>query len=595
LAGRSGLVDEALKKDHALVNVNELLAEANQLVTGGMRKAAIDLLLEYLETDPHSSVVLSTLGRAYLLDRQPEKAVVYLRRSLEVSQGAGRKGSLEPTYQADHFDDEDFAYLDSQAEKADEAVYSIDDDADVRDNKVPQPSLSSNLSDVSAVPQCQPGKDGYAPPHEEAYSEGTIGTNGANSPDSALHASTQPDDAHPADPAGSEEQESGAGDATVFTEQFDEADDDDLWQTSVDRWNRGEEIGETDTDESDELEDDLGYLGLMSDSDSWGRADQVDEGESDEIEFSLEETDDDVDVFTAPDRSGALGSMEEEPEELSWDDLADLDEFEEAAQRGFDESPVEEDLITREQRARQIAVEVLARTDWDIEYLPLLQQIFVENGWSAARVAVEREIDYGVLPDELALARKIKRFWEWHEQFWITFHKIRRNSPYCQADAAYKNMSWAEALRIIRSFPKLPDIEEIYAFIEGEYESWYYNDSLRRTFKAFFKYLKYRTGSMRRALPGDVPFSFDVLTDSEFGFLDSRITPESQTLSELGINMDKVSRPAEGRMRVNQEYLVLEPLMPPPKKKDSKVKGRPVRSKAANAEASSFGFGSSAW
>ncbi|ANX02921.1 hypothetical protein PG2T_01080 [Immundisolibacter cernigliae] len=263
--------------------------------------------------------------------------------------------------------------------------------------------------------------------------------------------------------------------------------------------------------------------------------------------------------------------MEEEPYELNWDDLADLDEFNEEAQRGFADPPVEDDLITREKRARQIAAEVLARTYWAIEHLPLLQQVFVENGWSAARVAVEREIENGMLPEELALARRIKRFWGWNDQFWTTFHKIRTNSPYAQADAAYKNMSWAEALRIIRSFPNLPDIEEIYAFIETEYESWYYNDSLRRTFKAFFKYLKYRTGSMRGALPGDVPFSFNVMTDSEFSFLHSLLMPESQTLSTLGINMDKVSRPTEGRMKVNQEYLVLESLPPPPKNKDSKV------------------------
>lgn len=525
-----------------LVNVNELLVEANQLVTGGMRKAAIDLLLEYLETDPHSSVVLSALGRAYLLDRQFEKAVVYLRKSLEISRGAGRKGSVEPTYQPDHFDDEDFAYLESQAEQADEVAYSIADDADVRGNNVLQPPLSTDVSDAPAVPQCHPGKDGYAPSHEEAHSEATIGTNGIHSPEAALHASPKSDGTRPVDsaPAGSEEYESGAGDATLFTGQLDEADDDDLWQASVDRWNRGEEIGETDTDERDELEDSMGYLGLMSHSDSRGKADQVYEGELDETEFSLEELDDDVDVFTEPDRSGALGSTEEEPEELSWDDLADLDEFEEAAQRGFDDSPVEDDLVTREQRARQIAAEVLERTDWAREHLPLLQQVFVENGWSAARVAVEREIGNGVLPEELALARKIKHFWERHEQFWTTFQKIWTNSSHAQADASYKNMSWAEALRIIRCFPKLPDIEEIYAFIEEEYESWYYTASLRRTFKAFFKYLKYRTGSMRGALPGDVLFSFDVITDSEFGFLDSGTTQESQTLSELGINMYKV-------------------------------------------------------
>ncbi|WP_145930949.1 hypothetical protein [Immundisolibacter cernigliae] len=555
------------------MNVNELLAEANRLVTGGMRKAAIDLLLEYLETDPHSSVVLSTLGRAYLLDQQLEKAVVYLRKSLEVSRSAGRKGSAESTYQPDHFDDEDFAYIESQTEQTDEIAYSITADAGAHDNSVPQPPLSIDVSNVSAVPHCHPGKDGYTASHEDAHSEATTGTNSVHSTAAALHAYIKPDETLPLDsaPAGSEEYESGAGEATIFTEQLDETDDNDLRPTSVDRWHQREEIGETDTDDSDEFADDPGYSGLMSHSDSWGRADQVYEGEPDESEFSQEEAADDEDIFIEPDRSGALGSMEEEPYELNWDDLADLDEFNEEAQRGFADPPVEDDLITREKRARQIAAEVLARTYWAIEHLPLLQQVFVENGWSAARVAVEREIENGMLPEELALARRIKRFWGWNDQFWTTFHKIRTNSPYAQADAAYKNMSWAEALRIIRSFPNLPDIEEIYAFIETEYESWYYNDSLRRTFKAFFKYLKYRTGSMRGALPGDVPFSFNVMTDSEFSFLHSLLMPESQTLSTLGINMDKVSRPTEGRMKVNQEYLVLESLPPPPKNKDSKV------------------------
>lgn len=502
------------------MNVNELLAEANRLITGGMRKAAIDLLLEYLESDPHSSVVLSALGKAYLLDQQLENAVVYLRKSLEVSRGAGRKVSLESTYQPDHFDDEDFAYLESQAEQADEVPYSLAADAGAHDNSVPQPPLSIDVSNVPAVPQCHPGNDGYTIYHEDAQSEATIRTNGIHSTDAALHASMQSDETRPIDSAraGSEEYEFGAGDTTIFTEQLDEADDNDLRPTSVYGWHQRGEIGETDTDDRDEFEDDPGYADVLSTSDSWSRADQLYEGEPDESDFPQEEAADDEDVFIEPDRLGALGSMEEEPDELNWDDLADLDEFDEKAQRGFADPFIEDDLITREQRARQIAAEVLARTYWAIEHLPLLQQVFVENGWSAARVAVEREIDNGMLPEELALARRIKRFWGWNDQFWTTFHKIRTNSPYAQAGAAYKNMSWAEALRIIRSFPNLPDIEEIYAFIEAEYENWYYNDSLRRAFKAFFKYLKYRTGSMRGALPGDVPFSFNVMTDSEFSF-----------------------------------------------------------------------------
>ena len=64
---------------NASLNDNKILSEANRLISNGLRKAAIDLLLEHLEATPDSSIILSTLGRIYLLDHQPEKAVIYLK------------------------------------------------------------------------------------------------------------------------------------------------------------------------------------------------------------------------------------------------------------------------------------------------------------------------------------------------------------------------------------------------------------------------------------------------------------------------------------------------------------------------------------
>ena len=74
-----------------------LLTQVNQLVTQGLRQAAIDLLEEAISESPNNTSLLSALGRVYLLDRQPEKAVVYLRRSLSKS-----KSNRDPVTKDDY-------------------------------------------------------------------------------------------------------------------------------------------------------------------------------------------------------------------------------------------------------------------------------------------------------------------------------------------------------------------------------------------------------------------------------------------------------------------------------------------------------------
>jgi hypothetical protein len=209
---------------------------------------------------------------------------------------------------------------------------------------------------------------------------------------------------------------------------------------------------------------------------------------------------------------------EEAAEEFFWDSLDELDDFDELDEVDHREQDAPEhhaETISREVRARQVATEVLANSDWDREYLPLLQLIFEENGWSACRVAIEKAIADGLTPHALSLARKIRIFWTENEKYWISFNNIRTNAPFQDAYASYKHMSWQDAFRIINCFPSLPDIEEIYALIEEAYDTWYRSTRLRKSFKAFFKFLKYRIGATRGILPGDIPFFFKQLTDTE--------------------------------------------------------------------------------
>jgi len=110
------------------VNTKAVLLEANDLVGNGQRNAAINLLLEYIETDPDSSVVLKALGRVYLLDKQPEKAVVFLKKSLEISQSGKVTTENSFEYRPNDFGDDDMGFVESQADEFFEADYDLESD-----------------------------------------------------------------------------------------------------------------------------------------------------------------------------------------------------------------------------------------------------------------------------------------------------------------------------------------------------------------------------------------------------------------------------------------------------------------------------------
>lgn len=170
--------------------------------------------------------------------------------------------------------------------------------------------------------------------------------------------------------------------------------------------------------------------------------------------------------------------------EFDFDD--DLDEEQPVIDEANDGDKLK---LTRWERAQQVAVEVIYSTNWSGKYLAFLTDVFFENGWGAARVTIEKEIRSGTTIDELMLAQDFKEIWKNCDRYWITLSKL---GPYAQVtEATHRQMSWAQALRIIRCFNWLPSIEELEVFLEDEFEYWYQHSLIRRVFPVFMKYLCY--------------------------------------------------------------------------------------------------------
>ena len=209
-----------------------------------------------------------------------------------------------------------------------------------------------------------------------------------------------------------------------------------------------------------------------------------------------------------------LGAEQEENTPGFLDDFRDLDDnyaayafdpdevFDSEDAETDDESDGLPDKFSREDRALQKAADLIGKANWSISTLPLVQQIFVMSGWGATRLALEREIDKGLTPDELILAAHIKVIWAENDIYWIAFDKTgsRRHS--------HQVLSWPTALLIVRSFESLPQVEEIEVFLESLFASWYENNTLRYAFRAFARYLWFRFANLQGCLPASQHFDF---------------------------------------------------------------------------------------
>ncbi|GAB4292899.1 MAG: hypothetical protein Kow0083_06020 [Methylophaga sp.] len=502
----------------------EIFAQINRLVSNGLKKAAAELLTEYLEKHPDSVIAHKALGQVYLKSGQPRKAVYHLKKSLELSRNSVATVDSSTSYDPHAFDDDDWQYVATESEKLAEEEYEFDDD------KAPQASPGQNQHTANkSMENTESGEHeqielGMQEAESSAESEPVLSTTSEDVSGSGDKADTES--------AGSQieppplETHSTATDAEPSEEVPDVLnliEDDD----TPDVYSDGPQSSRFSTDLIESDEDEL--------LDSEERFD-IDTDDEDEFELA-----DDID---------------EEAEDEVWDDIEDIDEL-----QIFDEEELDDDLeyitdptstgelnptadrITQQQRALQIATEVIADSDWDYKHITLLQEIFSIRGWAAARVVIKQLIQEGATPEEIKLAREIRYLWTENSKYWITFHKLTARAVDSSTDAAYKQMSWLESMRIIRCFPSTPDIEEIHYFIEEAYDLWYNSSQLRKCFKAFFKFLKYRTGSMRVTLPGDYPFSFtrslEEYYDDEYDYLHLSQSQEYRELEIMGLTPDR--------------------------------------------------------
>ncbi|MBB4818965.1 hypothetical protein HNP29_002349 [Pseudomonas alcaligenes] len=197
------------------------------------------------------------------------------------------------------------------------------------------------------------------------------------------------------------------------------------------------------------------------------------------------------------------------------------------------------DKLSREDRALQKAAELIGKANWPISTLSLVQQIFVMSGWGATRLALEREIEKGLTSEELILAAHIKVIWAENDIYWIAFDKTGSSR------LSYYVLSWPTALLIVRSFESLPQVEEIEVFLENLFASWYENNTLRRAFKAFARYLWFRFANLEGCLPASQYFDFYDPRElppeeySDLGLYDTLEIEKIERLREFGVFQTK--------------------------------------------------------
>jgi hypothetical protein len=182
--------------------------------------------------------------------------------------------------------------------------------------------------------------------------------------------------------------------------------------------------------------------------------------------------------------------LEELPQELNeqefnWDNFDDFDELDDIYEEP--EKITKDGKLTREQRANQIAVEILKKYDWDDKYLSLLRETFEINRYPASRTAIERQLKNGMYPEELELALFIRELWASNGHYWLSFFSIYDK----QTQRQNNSIGWKYPLQIIRSFTYLPSQDEIQFFIERAYDDWCSSTKLCEEFQSFILYLIY--------------------------------------------------------------------------------------------------------
>ena len=139
--------------------------------------------------------------------------------------------------------------------------------------------------------------------------------------------------------------------------------------------------------------------------------------------------------------------------------------------------------LRRDERAWQVAMPLAQEYELDQYETRELAQIFIRYGWSACRVAMERELSSGTTLDELVLAADVKDMWDEYPEFFNEF------------ETSYRTMSWPLALSIIRSFEGYPAVEEVEQMLLRLYEHYRTDKISKLIFRSFGEFLYDKFGN----------------------------------------------------------------------------------------------------
>ncbi len=515
---------DTLTKGHTKAVSRSVLLDINRLFSKGDHKAALALAHNTASLYPLDTQLLQIIGRIYLGIGEPEQAASYLKRALN------QKESPKEFYSHSEFNSDDITYLDSQSDSLQENEFTIGSDQAAQTEY--KPLNKRPIITLKGRKAAEPSKSTAAEVNESKNSAEQIveptdlpvaEQNHTQTPQkhkrpiltlkTEINADKQPV-SDELDAETDVAENSSVVDLRVdpFEAEFDHATEPEP---------EPEPEPELQIEEADEC---LGLLDEETPSDL-----------EEELSLNNDIFDSVEDEFN-PDAQDGIGSLEfgGEFEET------DLYEFWEDHELLEDDEPALEisNTLSRYQRARQEAADLIDQVGWSKSQLDLITTIFIENGWSAAKRTLLEEIHRGASFETIEVARELKLLWKESERYWIYFARGKKD----QTLASYKHFSWRQSIRLINIYASVPSIEELHEMLEVEFEYWYSNPVLRRKYPAFVKYLLYcRFSESKSLLPSTNQLFFfnghdDCLLDDSCMFYEG--SDEYKTLSECGIELN---------------------------------------------------------
>ncbi len=187
------------------------------------------------------------------------------------------------------------------------------------------------------------------------------------------------------------------------------------------------------------------------------------------------------------------GVYEPDSTHFDWTEFAlEADEFQGSPDRGMPVQTVRTTgQISRHSRALQQAIEVGEEFNWDETGIQLLASVFEKYGWNSAKRAVRKQLEHGLIPDELSIAVQIRELWDERTEFSIDFgwSSYFANMVCGASKDHYHALSWGASIQLIRLTNPLPDIAEIEHLLDELYATWYNCRYLHDSFPSFYRYL----------------------------------------------------------------------------------------------------------